>query len=140
MGLKVVAICGTGSFTSRKTRPLAESISLGRLGQLLSPQRAFSDQTLRERRSPALLVSAACEDHRQKLRDRHANLRAVPSRLTLGLRCVMASIPITLVLDNARYQWCRLVQDLAKSLNIELLFLPFYSPNQLVVRHTVICG
>lgn len=37
--------------------------------------------------------------------------------------------PITLVLDNARYQRCRLVQDLAESLNIELLFLPSYSPN-----------
>jgi transposase len=38
-------------------------------------------------------------------------------------------IPITLVLDNARYQRCRLVQDLAASLGIELLFLPSYSPN-----------
>jgi transposase len=38
-------------------------------------------------------------------------------------------IPITLVLDNARYQRCRLVQDLAGSLGIELLFLPSYSPN-----------
>ena len=38
-------------------------------------------------------------------------------------------IPITLVLDNARYQRCRLVQDLATSLGIELLFLPSYSPN-----------
>lgn len=37
--------------------------------------------------------------------------------------------PITLVLDNARYQYCAVVQDLAKSLNIELLFLPSYSPN-----------
>ena len=37
--------------------------------------------------------------------------------------------PITLVLDNARYQRCRLVQDLARTLNIELLFLPSYSPN-----------
>ena len=37
--------------------------------------------------------------------------------------------PITLVMDNARYQRCRLVQDLAKSLDIELLFLPSYSPN-----------
>lgn len=43
---------------------------------------------------------------------------------TLGL-----SIPITLVLDNARYQKCQLVQDLAHSLGIELLFLPSYSPN-----------
>ena len=36
---------------------------------------------------------------------------------------------ITLVLDNARYQKCALVQVLAKSLGIELLYLPPYSPN-----------
>lgn len=39
------------------------------------------------------------------------------------------SVPITLVLDNARYQKCKLVIALATSLNIELLFLPAYSPN-----------
>jgi len=37
--------------------------------------------------------------------------------------------PISLVLDNARYQHCALVMDLAKSLNIHLEFLPAYSPN-----------
>jgi transposase len=37
--------------------------------------------------------------------------------------------PITLVLDNAAYQRCALVQDLARALGIELLFLPSYSPN-----------
>jgi len=37
--------------------------------------------------------------------------------------------PITLVLDNARYQRCVVVQALARSLKIELLFLPSYSPN-----------
>lgn len=37
--------------------------------------------------------------------------------------------PITVVLDNARYQHCALVQALARSLKIELLFLPTYSPN-----------
>jgi transposase len=37
--------------------------------------------------------------------------------------------PITLVLDNARYQHCALVMELAKSLNIHLQFLPSYSPN-----------
>jgi transposase len=36
---------------------------------------------------------------------------------------------ITLVLDNARYQRCALVQEKAKELHIELLFLPSYSPN-----------
>jgi transposase len=39
------------------------------------------------------------------------------------------STPVTLVLDNARYQRCRLVQDLAEELSVELLFLPSYSPN-----------
>ena len=37
--------------------------------------------------------------------------------------------PITLVMDNARYQRCQLVQNLAHDLGIELLFLPSYSPN-----------
>lgn len=37
--------------------------------------------------------------------------------------------PITLVLDNARYQHCKKVQEYAKNFTIELLFLPPYSPN-----------
>jgi transposase len=39
------------------------------------------------------------------------------------------SRPITLVLDNARYQRNAVVQALAASLGIELLYLPPYSPN-----------
>jgi transposase len=48
------------------------------------------------------------------------------------LRAVAAAstgLPILLVLDNAAYQKCDLVQQLAASLKIELLFLPSYSPN-----------
>jgi transposase len=41
---------------------------------------------------------------------------------------------VTLVMENARYQRCRLVEDLAKQLNIELLFLPSYSPNLNVIE------
>src|ERR1051326_4033424 len=37
--------------------------------------------------------------------------------------------PLTLVLDNARYQRCVAVQAFARSLRIELLYLPSYSPN-----------
>lgn len=37
--------------------------------------------------------------------------------------------PITVVLDNARYQRNKVVQALAAELNIRLLFLPSYSPN-----------
>jgi transposase len=36
---------------------------------------------------------------------------------------------VTVVLDNAAYQRCALVAELAKDLKIELLFLPSYSPN-----------
>ena len=42
----------------------------------------------------------------------------------LGLRG-----PITLVLDNARYQRNAVVQALAEQLGLTLLFLPSYSPN-----------
>jgi len=49
-------------------------------------------------------------------------LRAVADAATPGM-------PITLVLDNARYQKCVLVAELAKQLNVELLYLPSYSPN-----------
>jgi len=37
-------------------------------------------------------------------------------------------VPITLVLDNARYQKCKLVRRYAKILGIQLLYLPSYSP------------
>ena len=40
-----------------------------------------------------------------------------------------AGIPISIILDNARYQRCALVQAVAQELGIELLFLPSYSPN-----------
>ena len=42
---------------------------------------------------------------------------------------LQSPLPVTLVLDNARYQKCALVYATAVALNIELLFLPSYSPN-----------
>jgi transposase len=38
-------------------------------------------------------------------------------------------IPVTLVMDNARYQRCECVTTRAAELGLELLFLPPYSPN-----------
>jgi transposase len=38
-------------------------------------------------------------------------------------------VPIMLILDNARYQRCQIVQECAAALGIELLYLPPYSPN-----------
>ncbi len=37
--------------------------------------------------------------------------------------------PITIILDNAPYQRCALVQEIATRLGVALLFLPSYSPN-----------
>jgi transposase len=48
-------------------------------------------------------------------------LRAVANRGLIG--------PVTMVLDNARYQRNAVVQGLAAELGIVLLFLPSYSPN-----------
>jgi transposase len=49
--------------------------------------------------------------------------------LVRKIAALRLAVPVTLVLDNARYQKCRLVQQLADELGIELLFLPSYSPN-----------
>lgn len=45
------------------------------------------------------------------------------------LATAFTDLPITLVLDNARYQHCQFIKQLAHDLKIELLFLPPYSPN-----------
>lgn len=54
----------------------------------------------------------------------HSMCELLDKLVMLGL-----SIPITLVLDHARYQKCRLVFEKAEALGIELLYLPPYSPN-----------
>jgi transposase len=49
--------------------------------------------------------------------------------LLYQLAALNLGVPITLFLDNARYQKCTLVMTTALRLNIELCFLPAYSPN-----------
>jgi len=49
--------------------------------------------------------------------------------LKIHNKYVILGVPITIVLDNARYQRCNKVTERAKELGIELLFLPTYSPN-----------
>ena len=39
------------------------------------------------------------------------------------------NFPIHLILDNAKYQRCNMVKQIAEQLNITLEFLPTYSPN-----------
>jgi transposase len=50
------------------------------------------------------------------------------------LAATFSDLPLTLVLDNARYQHCRLIIELAAELGIELLFLPTYSPNLTLIE------
>jgi transposase len=45
------------------------------------------------------------------------------------LAALHRTVPITLFLDNAAYQRCALVLETAARLQIELCFLPAYSPN-----------
>ena len=52
----------------------------------------------------------------------------------LQLRQHYGDIPLKIVLDNARYQHCTLVEETAKELNIALLFLPSYSPNLNIIE------
>lgn len=59
----------------------------------------------------------------------YINAPSVCSLLKKIVASVTPNIPITLVMDNARYQKCLLVQTAAQVLGIELLYLPTYSPN-----------
>ncbi|RMG87668.1 MAG: IS630 family transposase [Bacteroidetes bacterium] len=42
--------------------------------------------------------------------------------------------PIYIVLDNARYQHCKYVKEIAQKLDITLLFMPPYSPNLNIIE------
>jgi len=50
------------------------------------------------------------------------------------LRVHYGDKPVKIVLDNARYQHCKFVEDAAKSIGITLLFLPSYSPNLNIIE------
>jgi transposase len=59
----------------------------------------------------------------------YINAESVCLLLRAVAGAAVPGVPVTLVLDNARYQKCALVDGLAKQLGIELLYLPSYSPN-----------
>ena len=50
------------------------------------------------------------------------------------LAALNLDVPLTVVLDKARYQRCAQVITLAASLHIELCFLPPYSPNLILIE------
>lgn len=59
----------------------------------------------------------------------YINAQSVCDLLRAVAKAKAPGVAITLVLDNARYQKCALVQELAGQLGVELLYLPGYSPN-----------
>lgn len=59
----------------------------------------------------------------------YSNAESVCLLLRAVVAAALPGLPITWVLDNARYQKCPLVAALAKELGVELLYLPSYSPN-----------
>jgi len=65
--------------------------------------------------------------------DAYINAQSVCS-LLLKIAKLKIEIPITVILDNARYQHCELVKKFAAELNIELLFLPSYSPHLNIIE------
>ena len=54
--------------------------------------------------------------------------------LLLKISQLKIEVPITIIMDNAKYQRCELVKNLAEKLKIELLFLPSYSPNLNIIE------
>jgi len=65
--------------------------------------------------------------------DSYINAQSVCS-LLLKIAKLKIEIPITVILDNARYQHCELVKKFAAELKIELLFLPSYSPHLNIIE------
>ena len=60
----------------------------------------------------------------------HAHINALSvCELLEKLYELYRDLPIVLVMDNAAYQKCKLVLEKAASLNIQIIFLPPYSPN-----------
>lgn len=61
--------------------------------------------------------------------EKYINAKTVCTLLEKVAQTYGNAVPITIILDNAKYQKCNLVRICAESLGIELAYLPSYSPN-----------
>ena len=99
------------------------------LGYLWSLKRIFIQAPSGRQRFNVLgALNAVTHELITVTNDTYINAASV-CELLHKLADLQLDVPITLFLDNARYQKCDLVQTTAKSLHIELCFLPPYSPN-----------
>jgi transposase len=99
------------------------------LGYLWSTVRLFlKAPSGRQRLNVLGALNAITHELVTVINDTYLNAQSVCD-LLLKISSLNLQMPVTLVLDNARYQRAKLVRELAGRLNIELLFLPPYSPN-----------
>lgn len=104
------------------------------LGCLWSIQRIFIKSPSGRKRFNVLgAINAITQQLHVVTNDSYINA-VVVCDLLRDLSKAYAGQKISLVLDNARYQKCILVMTLAVELNIELLFLPPYSPNLNIIE------
>jgi transposase len=100
------------------------------LGYLWSFVRVFIQASSGRQRFNVLAALDACTQQIIAVtNDAYINSDSVCALLTKIRNSFTDGLPITIVLDNARYQRCRRVIEHAAALQIELLFLPPYSPN-----------
>lgn len=100
------------------------------LGMVWSPERIFIPTPSGRKRYNVLgALNAVTKDIVTITNDSYINADSVCALIDKlkAERC--GRMPITVVLDNAKYQRCKAVIDHAKAADIELLFLPTYSPN-----------
>lgn len=79
------------------------------------------------------VVHAATNEILTMYNDTYINAQVVAQMLKWVAQR-FADKPIYIVLDNARYQHCTLIKELAAELKITLLYLPPYSPNLNVIE------
>ena len=93
-------------------------------------ERVFLSSPAGRKRFNVLGVINACtKEFMMVHNDTYINARTVGQLLQqIYRRYQPTGLPITIVLDNARYQKCRLVARYARWLKIELLYQPAYSP------------
>ena len=99
------------------------------LGCLWSPKRIFVPSSSGRRRYNVLgALNAITKEVVTIENEGYINSGSV-GELLLKLSHRKTTGKMTLILDNAKYQTCNAVKEAAKLLEIDLLFLPPYSPN-----------
>ena len=100
------------------------------LGMVWSQERMFiPSPSGRSRYNVLGALNAVTKDVITVSNDKYINGESVCALLAklAARRC--DNMPITVALDNAKYQRCEIVRKYAEEVGIELLFLPSYSPN-----------